>query len=51
MYGVVFLISSIFNPLAPIDELSDLDNELVFENNEKYVLNDNRAVSLATLLQ
>lgn len=33
------LTSSLVNPLAPVDDLSDLDIEFVFENNEKYVEN------------
>ena len=37
---VVLLTSSLVNPLAPVDDLSDLDIELVFENNEKYVENN-----------
>ena len=34
------LTSSLVNPLAPVDDLSDLDIEFVFENNEKYVENN-----------
>ncbi|MFA4868870.1 MAG: AadS family aminoglycoside 6-adenylyltransferase [Pedobacter sp.] len=33
----VLLTSSLVNPLAPIDEYSDLDIELVFEDNAKYI--------------
>lgn len=33
----VLLTSSLVNPLAPVDELSDLDIELVFENNSDYI--------------
>ncbi|WP_300669140.1 AadS family aminoglycoside 6-adenylyltransferase [Soonwooa sp.] len=33
----VLLTSSLVNPLAPVDDLSDLDIELVFKNNEKYI--------------
>src|SRR6186997_3026193 len=31
------LTSSLVNPLAPVDEFSDLDVELIFENNAAYV--------------
>ncbi len=34
---VVLLTSSLVNPLAPVDKFSDLDIELVFENNGKYI--------------
>lgn len=34
---VVLLMSSLVNPLSPVDELSDLDIELVFEDNAKYI--------------
>jgi len=37
----VLLTSSLVNPLAPVDELSDLDIELVFDDNSKYVANKN----------
>lgn len=33
----VLLTSSLVNPLAPVDDLSDLDIELVFDNNKKYI--------------
>ena len=33
----VLLTSSLVNPLAPVDEYSDLDVELVFEDNAKYI--------------
>ena len=33
----VLLTSSLVNPLAPVDEFSDLDIELVFENNANYI--------------
>ena len=33
----VLLTSSLVNPLAPVDEFSDLDIELVFENNTNYI--------------
>lgn len=33
----VLLTSSLVNPLAPVDEFSDLDIEIVFENNTKYI--------------
>ena len=33
----VLLTSSLVNPLAPVDEFSDLDIELVFENNAYYI--------------
>lgn len=33
----ILLTSSLVNPLAPIDEYSDLDIELVFEDNAKYI--------------
>lgn len=35
----VLLTSSLVNPLAPVDDFSDLDIELVFENVEKYISN------------
>lgn len=35
----VLLTSSLVNPLAPIDSLSDLDIELVFDHSDRYVLN------------
>lgn len=31
------LTSSLVNPLAPVDEFSDLDIELIFENNRNYI--------------
>ena len=34
---VVLLTSSLVNPLATIDEFSDLDIELIFENNANYI--------------
>lgn len=34
----VLLTSSLVNPLAPVDEFSDLDMELVFEDSNKYIL-------------
>ncbi|WP_293946122.1 MULTISPECIES: AadS family aminoglycoside 6-adenylyltransferase [unclassified Sphingobacterium] len=37
----VLLTSSLVNPLAPVDELSDLDIELVFDDNTTYVANKN----------
>jgi|SRR5690554_6246258 len=37
----VLLTSSLVSPLAPVDEFSDLDIELVFENNTKYILDNN----------
>jgi len=37
----VLLTSSLVNPLAPVDELSDLDIELVFGNNAKYISDNN----------
>ena len=33
----VLLTSSLVNPLAPVDDFSDLDIELIFENNAKYI--------------
>ena len=33
----VLLTSSLVNPLAPVDEFSDLDIEIVFENNTNYI--------------
>lgn len=33
----VLLTSSLVNPLAPVDEFSDLDIELIFEDNSKYI--------------
>lgn len=33
----VLLTSSLVNPLAPVDEFSDLDIEIVFEDNTKYI--------------
>lgn len=38
---VVLLTSSLVNPLAPVDEFSDLDIELVFENSAEYVSDNN----------
>ncbi len=38
---VVLLTSSLVNPLAPVDDLSDLDIELIFQDNSKYVLDNN----------
>lgn len=37
----VLLTSSLVNPLAPVDEFSDLDIELIFENNTKYISDNN----------
>lgn len=37
----VLLISSLVNPLAPVDEFSDLDIELIFENNTEYISDKN----------
>lgn len=37
----VLLTSSLVNPLAPVDEFSDLDIELIFENNSKYISDKN----------
>jgi len=37
----VLLTSSLVNPLAPVDELSDLDIELVFDDNTTYVADKN----------
>ena len=37
---VMLLTSSLVNPLAPVDDFSDLDIELVFENMEPYQLNN-----------
>lgn len=37
----VLLTSSLVNPLAPVDEFSDLDTEFVFGNNTKYILDNN----------
>lgn len=37
---VVLLTSSLVNPLAPVDEFSDLDIELVFENNIRYIFDN-----------
>lgn len=37
----VLLTSSLVNPLAPVDEFSDLDIELIFENNTQYILDKN----------
>ncbi|WP_257657842.1 AadS family aminoglycoside 6-adenylyltransferase [Parapedobacter lycopersici] len=34
---VVLLTSSLVNPMAPVDDFSDLDIEFVFENNAHYV--------------
>lgn len=33
----VLLTSSLVNPLAPVDDFSDLDIEFVFEDNTNYV--------------
>ena len=33
----LLLTSSLVNPLAPVDEFSDLDIEIVFENNSNYI--------------
>lgn len=38
---VVLLTSSLVNPLAPVDDFSDIDIELVFEDNSPYVLDNN----------
>jgi aminoglycoside 6-adenylyltransferase len=38
---VVLLTSSLVNPLAPVDEFSDLDIELIFENNTQYISENN----------
>lgn len=38
--SVMLLTSSLVNPLAPVDDFSDLDIELVFENMEPYQLNN-----------
>lgn len=35
----VLLTSSLVNPLAPVDDLSDLDIELVFRDNASYITN------------
>nr|WP_314499250.1 AadS family aminoglycoside 6-adenylyltransferase [uncultured Chryseobacterium sp.] len=35
----VLLTSSLVNPLAPVDELSDLDLELIFDSNTYYINN------------
>lgn len=35
----VLLTSSLVNPLAPVDDLSDLDIEIVFEHNADYIAN------------
>lgn len=35
----LLLTSSLVNPLAPVDELSDLDIELVFDDNSRYIAN------------
>lgn len=37
---VALLTSSLVNPYAPVDDFSDLDVELVFENIEEYVTNN-----------
>jgi len=37
----VLLTSSLVNPLASVDEFSDLDIELVFEDNTKYISDNN----------
>jgi len=37
----VLLTSSLVNPLAPVDEFSDLDIELIFENNANYISDSN----------
>lgn len=34
----LLLTSSLANPLAPVDDFSDLDIELVFDNHSKYIL-------------
>ena len=34
---VLLLTSSLVNPLAPVDEFSDLDIEFIFENNTNYI--------------
>lgn len=38
---IMLITSSLVNPLANVDDLSDLDIELVFENSEKYILDKN----------
>ncbi|WP_084240763.1 AadS family aminoglycoside 6-adenylyltransferase [Pedobacter africanus] len=37
----VLLTSSLVNPLAPVDEFSDLDIEFVFDNNADYISSNN----------
>jgi len=41
---VVLLTSSLVNPLAPVDYFSDIDVELIFEDNSSYI-NDNSWIS------
>ncbi|WP_407482344.1 AadS family aminoglycoside 6-adenylyltransferase [Elizabethkingia meningoseptica] len=36
----VLLTSSLVNPLAPVDDFSDLDVELIFEDNSSYIENN-----------
>ncbi|MGN7786663.1 AadS family aminoglycoside 6-adenylyltransferase [Niabella sp. 22666] len=38
---VVLLTSSLVNPHAPVDEFSDLDIEIIFEDNLSYITNKN----------
>lgn len=37
----LILTSSLVNPLAPVDEFSDLDIELIFESNKNYISDKN----------
>ncbi|RNC65234.1 AadS family aminoglycoside 6-adenylyltransferase [Proteiniphilum sp. X52] len=37
---VVLLTSSLVNPLAPVDEFSDIDIEIIFEDNAEYILDN-----------
>lgn len=46
----VLLTSSLVNPLAPVDALSDLDIELIFENNTKYILDNSWVRNFGNLI-
>jgi aminoglycoside 6-adenylyltransferase len=41
----VILTSSLVNPLAPVDDFSDLDVELIFEDNQAYIADRKMAES------
>ena len=45
---VLLLTSSLVNPLAPVDEYSDLDIEIVFENNSNYISDKSWTLNFGT---